>query len=126
MELVCLDFLKVEPSKVGIQNILVVRDHFMKYVQAYATKNQTAKTTSKTTVKVLYENFVVHYSFRKWLHIDQGCNFESQTIKELRQLVGIQKSWTTLYHRMGNRIAEHINSTSLNMLGTLESLKKLD
>ena len=122
MELVCMDFLKLEPSKGGIENILVVTDHFTKYAQAYATKNQTAKTTAK----VLFENFVVHYGFPKWLHSDQGRNFESQTIKELCQLAGIQKSRTTPYHPMGNGITERFNSTLLNMMGTLEPVKKLD
>ena len=53
MELVCMDFLKLEPSKGGIENILVVTDHFTKYAQTYPTQNQSAKTT----VKVLFENF---------------------------------------------------------------------
>ena len=79
MELVCMDFLKLETAKGGIENVLVITDHFTKYVQAYATKNQTARTTAK----VLFENFVVHYGFPKWLRSDQGRNFESQTIKEL-------------------------------------------
>ena len=93
-----------------------------KYAQAYVTKNKTAKTTAK----VLFGNFVVHYGFPKRLHSDQGRNFESQTIKELCQLAGIQKSRTTLYHPMGNGIAERLNSTLLNMMGTLEPVKKLD
>ena len=122
MELVCMDFLKLEPAKGGIENVLVITDHFTKYAQAYATKNQTARTTAK----VLFENFVVHYGFPKRLHSDQGRNFESQTIKELCQLAGIDKSRTTPYHPMGNGIAERFNSTLLNMMGTLEPIKKLD
>ena len=122
MELVCMDFLKLEPSKGGIENVLVVTDHFTKYAQAYPTKNQTAHTTAK----VLFDNYFVHYGFPKRLHSDQGRNFESKTIKELCQLAGIEKSRTTPYHPMGNGIAERFNSTLLNMLGTLDPDRKCD
>ena len=57
IELVCIDFLKLQPSKGGIENVLVVTDHFTKYAQAYPTRNQTASTTAK----VLFDNFFVHY-----------------------------------------------------------------
>ena len=48
MELVYMDFLKLEQSKEGIENILVVTNHFTKYAQAYPICNQSAKTTTKT------------------------------------------------------------------------------
>ena len=111
-------FSETWTSQRGIANVLVITDHFTKYAQVYASKNQTAK--------VLFENLVVHYGFPKWLHSDQGHNFEGQTIKELCQLAGVDKSRTTPFHPMGNRIAKCFNSTLLNMLGTLEPIKKLD
>ena len=114
MELICVDFLSVEPSG-GCGNILVVTDHFSKYAQAYATRNQTARTTAR----VLYDNFIVHYGFPGKLHSDQGPNFESQVIKELCSLAGVKKFHTTPYHPMGNGITERYNRTLLNMLRSL-------
>ena len=122
MELVCIDFLKLEKSKGGIENVLVITDHFTKYAQAYPTTNQTAKTTAKT----LFEKFFVHYGFPKRIHSDQGRNFESKLIESLCSITGVHKSRTTPYHPMGNGIAERFNSTLINMLGTLEPDQKVD
>lgn len=122
MELVCIDFLSLERSKGGHENILVITDHFTRYAQAFPTRNQLAKTTAK----VLFENFIVHYGFPARFHSDQGRNFESSLIKELCKLAGVEKSRTTPYHAMGNGMVERFNHTLLNMLGTLEDHKKED
>ena len=113
MELVCLDFLSLERSKGGQEHILVITDHFTRYAQTFPTRNQLAKTTAK----VLFENFIVHYGFPPRLYSNQGRNFENNVIKELCSLVG--KSRTTPYHPMGNGMTERFNQTLLNMLGTL-------
>lgn len=122
LELVCTDFLKLERSKGGYENILVITDHFTRYAKAIPCKNQTAHTTAKA----LYENFISHYSFPEKLHSDQGRNFESRIIKELCKLSGIKKTRTTPYHPMGNGSAERFNQTLLKMLGTLEEEQKSD
>lgn len=77
MEIVCLDYLSLERSKGGFENILVITDHFSRYAQAIPTRNQTAKTTAR----VLFENFILHYGFPARIHSDQGQNFESKLIK---------------------------------------------
>lgn len=122
LELVCLDFLKLEKSKGGFENVLVITDHYTHYAVAIPTRNQTARTTAD----VLFKHFIVHYGFPSRLHSDQGRNFESSIIKHLCQLAGMRKSRTTPYHPMGNGATERFNQTLLNMLGTLDEQQKRD
>lgn len=122
MELVCIDFLSLEPSKGGIENILVITDHFTRYAQAVPTKNQKATTTAKA----LYDNYFRYYSFPEKLHSDQGKNFESRVIQELCKIADIKKTRTSPYHPQGNGACERFNGTLLKMLGTLEDKQKSD
>ena len=122
LELVCMDYLTLEPSKGGIQNILVITDHFTKFSIAVPTKNQTARTTAEA----IFNHFIVHYGIPEKLHSDQGTNFCSNIIKELCLLLGISKSRTTPYHPMGNGVTERFNRTLLSMLRTLENSQKAD
>ncbi|MCG8034843.1 MAG: DDE-type integrase/transposase/recombinase, partial [Candidatus Thiodiazotropha taylori] len=122
MEIVCLDYLSLERSKGGVENILVITDHFSRYAQAIPTKNQTARTTAR----VLFDNFIVHYGFPARIHSDQGQTFESNLVRELCDIAGVEKSRTTPYHPMGNGQCERFNQTLLKMLGTLEEYQKSD
>lgn len=90
MEIICLNYLSLKRSKRGVENILVITDHFSRYAQTFPTRNQTAQTT----VRVLFEN-LVHYGFPAIIHSDQGQTFASNLIKELCSVAGIEKSRTT-------------------------------
>ena len=122
MELICIDYLSVEPSKGGHENTLVITDHFTRYAQAIPTKNQSANTTAKA----LFENFFVHYGFPSKIHSDMGANFESKVIRKLCDIADIKKTRTTPYHPMGNGMVERFNKTLLNMMATLQEVKKTD
>ncbi|KAG1972065.1 interleukin-1 receptor accessory protein-like 1-A [Pimephales promelas] len=119
LELVCMDFLSLEPDRSNTKDILVITDYFTKYAVAVPTSNQKAKTVAKS----LWENFFVHYGIPERLHSDQGPDFESKTIKELCEIAGIRKVRTTPYHPRGNPV-ERFNRTLLSMLGTLGNKDK--
>ena len=84
-----MDFLSLERSKGGYENILVITDHFTRSAKAVPTRNQTAQTTAKA----LYDNFIVNFSFPEQLHSDQGRNFENKVAKKKYRIIHItQKS----------------------------------
>lgn len=120
MDLVCIDFLSLEPDSAGISNVLVVTDHFTRYAQAFPSRNQKAQTVAK----ILVDKYFIHYGLPARIHSDQGRDFESQLIKELLNMMGIRKSRTTPYHPQGDPQPERFNRTLLSMLGTLGSEKK--
>ena len=120
LELVHLDFQCLEPGKGLEENVLVITDHFTRYAQVYVTRTQMAQTMAKT----LWDKFIVHYGLPKKILMDQGCNFESQLVAELCELMGVQKIWTSPYHPQTNGQCERFNSTLINMLATLPKEKK--
>ncbi|KAK6183229.1 hypothetical protein SNE40_010750 [Patella caerulea] len=121
LQLVCIDFLSIEPDNKGIKDVLVITDHFTKYALAIPTKNQTAKTVAEA----LWENLISHYGWPERLHSDQGKDFESKVISELCRIGNVKKSRTTSYHPQGNPV-ERYNRTLLSMLGTLHHSQKLE
>lgn len=119
LELLCMDFLSLEPDSSNTKDILVLTDHFTKFALAIPTANQKAKTVAKC----LWNDFIVHYGIPERLHSDQGPDFESRLIKELCEVAGIKKTRTTPYHPRGDPV-ERFNRTLLSMLGTLDNKKK--
>ena len=94
LELIHLDYLKIEPSKGNVENVLIITDHFTRYAQAFPSKTQTALATAK----LLWNNFILHYGFPSKIITDQGRNFESELIENLCQVAGVKKLRTSPYH----------------------------
>lgn len=120
LDLVCIDFLSLEPDSQGFANILVLTDHFTRYAQAFPAKDQKAATVAK----ILCERYFVHYGLPARIHSDQGRDFESRLIQDLLRMLGIRKSRTTPYHPQGDPQPERFNRTLLSMLGTLDPNQK--
>ena len=94
LKLIHLDYLKIEPSKGNIENVLVITDHFTRYAQAFPSKTQTALATAK----LLWNNFILHYGFPSKIITDQGRNFESELMENLCQVAEVKKLRTSPYH----------------------------
>ena len=120
LDLISVDFVKLEVGKGGFQYILVIVDHFTKYAQAYPTRNKSSITASKR----LYDDFVMRFGFPTRLLSDQGGEFQSKVLKQLHELAGVKGSRTTPYHPQCNGQCERMNKTLLQMLRTLPTTQK--
>ena len=91
LDLLHVDFTSIETTmeldeSPRVANVLVFQDHFTKYVLAYVTPDQTAKTIAK----FLYGGFISIFGALARLLSDRGTSFTSNIIKELCEILGIQ------------------------------------
>ena len=120
MELVHIDYIRMEVTvatqeKPVVKNVLVVVDHFTRYVQAFVTRNQMAITTTQ----VLYNEYFSVFGFLQRLMSDQGTGFTSKVIEAMCSLLGIEKIKTTLYHPQSNGSAKRVHQTLWRMIRKL-------
>ena len=92
--------------------ILLVTDHFTKWVEIFAVPDQTASTC----VEVILNEVVARFGCPLSLHSDQGKNYESKVFAELCKLLEIQKTRTSPGNPRCNGQAECLNRTLLKMI----------
>ena len=117
-ELLHVDFTSIEetvPLKEDpiIRNVLVLQDHFSKYVVAYVVKDQTACTAAET-LRIGYFGL---FGAPAYLVSDQGKAFTGHIITHLCELYGVQKPRTSPYHAQTNGQVECMNQTIIRMIG---------
>ena len=127
MDLLHVDFTSIkttmEPNRLPkVTNMLVFQDHFMKYIMAYVTPNQTTKTVAK----FLYQGYIPIFGALARLLSDCSANFMTNIISEMCKLLGIKKMCTTPYYPQMNWLLERSHQTLMQMIGKLGEAKKAD
>ena len=125
LELVHIDYIGMEVTiatdkKPIVRNVLVVVDHFTRYVQAFVTKNHTARTTAR----MLYNHYFSVFGFPQCLMSDQGTEFCGKVIAVMCSLLGVEKIRTIPYHPQTNGSAERVHQTLQRMIGKLDPEKR--
>jgi transposase InsO family protein len=107
------DFLGPFPETPrGNKHILVVTDTFTKWVEIFATTDQSAKTTAR----IILNEVIARYGCPYDLLSDQGRNYESSIFTELCKLLEIRKLRTSVANPQCNGQAERFNRTLLSMI----------
>ena len=124
MKLVHIDYVGMEVTvaaqeKLVVKNVLVIVDHFTRYIQAFVTNNHTAHTTAR----VLYNNFFSIFGFSQKLMSDQGTELTGDMITPMCKLLGIEKIRTRPYHLQTNRSAARVHQTLQRMISKLNPEK---
>ena len=91
-ELLHVDFTSIKETvplreEPVIRNVMVMQDHFSKYVVAYVVKDQTARTATET----LRNGYFGLFRAPAYLVSDQGKAFTGHLISNLCELYGVQK-----------------------------------
>ena len=125
LDLVHIDFVSMETTvpamkKPIVQKVLVVIDHFMRYVQAYPVDNEQAETVADT----LYNKYFCTFGFPHWLMSDQAQAFVGKVLVKLCQQLQMEKVRTSPYHPQSNGQVERVHQTLMRMIGKLDTSKK--
>ncbi|GFX05702.1 retrovirus-related Pol polyprotein from transposon 412 [Trichonephila clavipes] len=89
-------------SSEGNNNILVVKDYFTKWPEAYPILDQDASTVAE----VLVQHWISRFRVLLQLHSDQGRNFDSAVCNRLCEILAIDKTRKTALYPQSDSMVE--------------------
>ena len=95
----------------GYSYILVICDHFSKWVEIYALKTISALEVSKCIT-----NSICQHGIPEQILTDQGSNYMSELMAEVWELLDIHKTRTTPFHPECDGLSEKFNQTLRKMI----------
>ena len=109
-----IDLVPELPPSGGFEDIVTAMDVFSRYLFAYPTSNQDAKTIAK----VLFNNMTKHAYLPTTLISDKGRAFISHVIKEVAGVLGITLKHATTKHIQTIGLLERSHGSMKQALGS--------
>ena len=106
--------MKVDPSKDGKENVLVMTDVITKFSVVSPNKQE------QTLVKTLVDKWFYTYGMPFRIHSNQGISFDNKFIEQLCKIDGVKQSTMTPYNPHGNSSCKKFNHTLQNVLKSLQ------
>ena len=107
LDFVSIDFLVDLPrTERGNNHILVINDHFSKYIRLYPIKDRRAETAAKCIA-----DYCLDFGIPWKLLSDRDPAYESKLFHELIRILGIRKIRTSGYRPQTNGLTEQSNSS---------------
>jgi hypothetical protein len=108
MQRISLDTMgPIKASISGMKFILVVIDHFTKYVWVFALPDVTANTIAR----VLWNNIFAVFGTPEEVLTDGASSLLAKEMKELYALFQVEQLQSTAYYPKGNSVVERSNQT---------------
>lgn len=113
LDRIALDVIGPLPkSRRNNKYILVIGDHFTRWMEAFPLPHQQAEQIAE---KLVFE-FMSRFGTPLEIHTDQGRNFESDIFTHICKLFEIKKTRSTPYRPCSNGIIERFNATLEKMI----------
>ena len=111
-ELITTDILGPLPiTKNNNKYVLVVVDHFTKWLEVFPMNNQTALTVANNLITVF-----CRHGMPETILSDQGSNYTSELLNQLWEVLDIHKVQTTIFHAQCDGNSERIMRSLQGMI----------
>ena len=112
-DVVAIDLLQLSVrSRQGSKYVLVIVDHFSRYVLLAPIQDKSAKSVAHALVT----NLFCPYSTPRVLLSDNGADFRNSVLEEICIQFKIKQTFTVAYHPASNGLVERTNRKILDVL----------
>ena len=105
----------------GNKYILIIIDHFTKYLEVQPIKTLTADELTKK-----FHEYFTRYGIPESVLSDQGKNYQSETLQQALEVLDVHYVCTTPYHPQADGNSERANRTIQQMLTAYVSADQRD